>query len=232
MTSGEYLLSDLLGPLTDIEGRNAPTVLFTAGDIGILRDGPRVSVVGSRHASTEGLELTAQYARILTEHRIPVVSGLAAGVDTVAHRTAMEAGGRTVAVLGTPLNVATPVSNRDLQTKIMESHLAVSQFGEGTPIGRANFPMRNRTMALLTDATLVIEAGEKSGTRHQGWEALRLGRLLLVEERIAANPALSWPSAMIQYGAQVVSIGDLPRFLDSLPELARSAPAVLQVDTV
>ena len=168
MISGEFSPSDLLGPLTDIEERNAPTVLFTAGDVGILHDGPRVSVVGSRHVSAQGLELTAQYAEHLVERRIPVVSGLAAGVDTVAHRTAIDAGGRTVAVLGTPLDVATPVSNWALQTEIMESHLAVSQFHEGAPIGRKNFPMRNRTMALLTDATLVVEAGEKSGTKQSG----------------------------------------------------------------
>ena len=227
MISGEFSLSDLLGPLTDIENRNAPAVLFTAGDVGILRDGPRVSVVGSRRASARGLELTAQYTQHLIERRIPVVSGLAAGVDTVAHRTAIDAGGRTVAVLGTPLDVATPVSNRALQTEIMESHLAVSQFPGGTPIGRKNFPMRNRTMALLTDATLVVEAGEKSGTRHQGWEALRLGQLLLIEEHVARNSALSWPAEMIQYGGQVVSLEELPRFLDGLPELASSAPSVL-----
>ena len=125
------------------------------------------------------------------------------------------------------IDVATPVSNRALQTEIMESHLAVSQFPGGTPIGRKNFPMRNRTMALLADATLVVEAGEKSGTRYQGWEALRLGRLLLIEEHLARNSALSWPSEMIQYGAQVVSLEELPRFLDGLPELASSAPSVL-----
>ena len=225
--SGEFSPSDVLGPLTDIERRNAPAVLFTAGDVGILEDGPRVSVVGSRHASAHGLGLAAQYTRHLVEHGIPVVSGLAAGVDTVAHRTAIDAGGRTVAVLGTPLNVATPVSNRALQTEIMEFHLAVSQFRKGTPISRTNFPMRNRTMALLTDATLVVVAGDKSGTKHQSWEALRLGRLLLIDERVADNPALSWPSEMIQYGAQVVSPTELPRFLAELPQLASRAPPVL-----
>ena len=226
MTFGEYSPSDLLGPLTDIERRHAPALLFTAGDIGILDGGPRVSVVGSRHASRQDLELTARYTQYLVDRKIAVVSGLAAGVDTMAHRTAIDAGGRTIAILGTPLDVATPVSNRALQKQIMASHLAVSQFRRGTPVSRRNFPMRNRTMALLTDATLVVVAGEKSGTKHQSWEALRLGRLLLIDEGVATNSSLSWPSEMIKYGAQVVSLYEIPRFLNALPQLANRAPYV------
>ena len=77
--------------------------------------------------------------------------------------------------------------------------------------------MRNRTMALLTDATVIVEASEKSGTLHQGWEALRLGRLLLLMESVANNPGLSWPKEMISYGAQVLTRNNLSAVLENLP---------------
>jgi len=84
-----------------------------------------------------------------------------------------------------------------------------------------SFPMRNRTMALLTDCTVIVEAGEKSGTLHQGWEALRLGRLLFLMESVANDTRLSWPNEMIRYGAQVLSRENLSFVLDEMPELAR-----------
>ena len=77
--------------------------------------------------------------------------------------------------------------------------------------------MRNRTMALLTDATVIVEAGEKSGTVHQGWEALRLGRLLFLMESVASDPRLSWPKEMIHYGAQVLSREKLDEALPDIP---------------
>jgi DNA processing protein len=80
-----------------------------------------------------------------------------------------------------------------------------------------NFPIRNRTMALLTDATVIVEAGEKSGTLHQGWEALRLGRLLFLMENVVNDPALSWPKEMIHYGAQVISRSNLEEVLSDIP---------------
>lgn len=87
--------------------------------------------------------------------------------------------------------------------------------------------MRNRTMALLTHATVIVEAGNKSGTLHQGWEALRLGRLLFILESVAANPELSWPAEMIRYGAQVLSRDNLELVLDEMPEVPRGEPASL-----
>ena len=104
-------------------------------------------------------------------HQMIVVSGLACGIDTAAHTAAIESGGKTIAVLGTPLDDTYPQENQALQSLIMAQHLAVSQFAPGAGTQPKNFPVRNRTMALLTDATVIVEAGEKSGTVHQGWEA-------------------------------------------------------------
>ena len=100
----------------------------------------------------------------------------------------------------------------------MREHLAVSQFASGTPSRPGNFPMRNRTMALLSDATVIVEAGEKSGSLHQGWEALRLGRpLFLAQSAVSASPA-SWPAEFMRYGAVVLSDDKLALLFDFLPE--------------
>lgn len=156
-------------------------------------------------------------AEALVRHGITVVSGLAEGIDAVAHETAIAAGGRTIAVLGTSLDEAYPAANSDLLERIKREHLAVSQFPAGYGFKRENFPRRNRTMALISDATVIVEAGAKSGTRHQGWEALRLGRLVFIMENVAANEALSWPRELIGYGAQVLRREDLPEILYDIP---------------
>ncbi len=218
---------DLLGPLNEVERKNAPSRLFTVGDVSLLRRGPRVSIVGSRNASNDALRRTRVLARSLVEREMIVVSGLAIGIDTVAHETALEFGGHTIAVLGTPLEEFFPLQNRQLQESLMQHELVVSQFPPGSPIQPKNFPIRNRTMALLSDATIIVEAAEKSGTVHQGWEALRLGRLLFILENLAAKPGLSWPSEMLRYGAQVLSRENLELALEEMPEIPRGELAPL-----
>ena len=213
----ELRTRDALGPLSPTEEKNAPDVLYTSGDISLLTQGSRVSIVGSRKASEEGLRRTRIVTKALVDHGIIVVSGLADGIDTVAHRTAIEEGGRTIAVLGTPLSKAYPAKNAKLLDAIKRDHLAVSQFPEGCPARSQNFPQRNRTMALLSDATIVIEASETSGTRHQGWEAIRLGRHVYLLENVATNPALTWPKELMAYGAQVLKRNDLPDILLDIP---------------
>jgi hypothetical protein len=122
-------------------------------DTGILGEGARVSIVGSRKASPEGLRRASKLAGLLAGRGIVIVSGLAEGIDTAAHTAAIHRGGRTIAVLGTPLDQVFPRQNAALQDQIMRDHLAVSQFPAGNPIQRKNFPLRNRTMALISDAT-------------------------------------------------------------------------------
>jgi DNA processing protein len=220
LSTPDYLTTTpakLLGDLNEAESKYAPTQLFLAGHGDIMRRGPRVSLVGSRKASPEGLRRAKALARRLAEHGIVVVSGLAAGIDRAAHEATIEAGGFTVAVLGTPLDQYYPKENRELQDLIAREHLLVSQFPHGYPVQPKNFPIRNRTMALLTDATVIVEAGQKSGSLHQGWEALRLGRLLFILESVANDPALSWPAEMIGYGAQVLSRTNLAAVIQHLP---------------
>lgn len=119
-----------------------------------------------------------------------MVRGLALGIDTVAHETAMTNGGKTVGVLGTSLDRYAVPRNRSLQDAIGERHLLVSQFPSGQQTHRSNFPLRNKTMALMSDATLIVEAATNSGTRHQGWEAIRLGRPVLSPKRSLERQSL------------------------------------------
>ncbi|HEX4047603.1 MAG TPA: DNA-processing protein DprA, partial [Elusimicrobiota bacterium] len=190
-------IDELLGPLNSVERKHAPAALFVSGDKGLCRDFARVSVIGTREPSSEGIKRTQAVVRMLTEKRVVVVSGLARGVDACAHLTAIECGGRTIAVLGTPLDIAYPKENGELQRLIMTKHLAVSQFPSGYAVQPKNFAIRNRTMALLSHATVIIEAGESSGTLHQGWEALRLGRPLFLMESLTKRKDLKWPGEML-----------------------------------
>jgi DNA processing protein len=226
----EITVADALGTLTDVEEKNAPQILYLQGNREILNHGPRVSVVGSRKASPDGLKRARSLSRALVDHGVVVVSGLAEGIDTAAHTAALEAGGETFAVIGTPLDKFYPAENKELQLRLGREQLVVSQFPIGSSTTPKSFPIRNRTMALLTDATVIVEAGEKSGTLHQGWEALRLGRTLFLMESVAADPALSWAREMIEYGALVLTRDNLGEELADLPSLAsRRAHANLEL---
>lgn len=207
----------LLGPLNDVERKYAPSRLFVAGTRSLLQDGARVAVIGSRKASSLGLAHAQRIAEILVARGMVVVSGLAEGIDTVAHETAMAQRGRTIAVLGTPLDQAYPATNRALQQRIMREQLALSQFAPGSRVGKGNFPMRNRTMALIAHASVIVEAGESSGSLHQGWEALRLGRPLVILSAVAEDSRLTWPDKMIEYGAVALPVSRLEDVLDLLP---------------
>ncbi len=154
--------------------------------------------------------------KFLVDHHVTVVSGLAAGVDTVALTTAIELGGRVIAVIGTGLDTAYPKENRVLQDRIARDHLLVSQFAPKIRISKGNFPQRNRTMALVAHATVIVEAGDGSGTLSQAWESLRLGRELFILQSVAEDPKLTWPKEVLAYGAIVLS--DPEQLLPALPD--------------
>ncbi len=204
---------ELLGPLNAVEQKFAPPSLWTLGDVSLLEHHPRVAIVGTRHPSPEGERRARKLVKaLLAEHAI-VVSGLAQGIDTIAHTEAIAHGGRTIAVIGTPLDDVFPRSNAALQRRIGEEHLLVSEFAPSSPVARGNFPRRNRTMALIADASVIIEAGEGSGTLSQGWEALRLGRPLFLLKSLV-DAGLDWPRKMLDHGALVLSgMDDLLRVL-------------------
>lgn len=219
---GEALvrIRELLGrELNHVEGRRAPPYVYVAGPMPLPIPEPRVAVVGTRNPSAEGLETAERLAEELANVGVVVVSGLARGIDAAAHRAVITAGGRTVAVLGTPLDRFYPPENRDLQLIIMREHLAVSQFPPGHITRRADFVIRNRLMALIADATVVVEAGERSGTISQGWEAIRLGRPLYIWT--GTFESRGWAREMARYGARRLDWKVIDELLDELPSPSR-----------
>jgi len=172
--------------------------LWYAGDLSLVQR-KSVSIVGTRAVSPEGAARTRRLARELAHGGIVVVSGLARGVDTEALSAAIAAGGRVIAVIGTPLDKAYPPDNKRLQEKIYSEHLLVSQFPPGRRVLRSNFPERNKVMAAISGATAIIEAGETSGTLHQAAECVRLGRWLFIAKSVLDNPAFRWPARFWDY---------------------------------
>ena len=215
-------MPELLGPQSELERKHAPELLFAAGDVELILRSTRVSVIGARKPTPAGLRRARKLAVELAREGVVVVSGLAEGIDTAAHDGVLAAGGRTIAVLGTPLDVCYPQQNRELQRRIMTEHLALSPFAPGSPVARRNFPYRNRVMALISDATVIVEADDTSGALAQGWEAIRLGRPLFILESLAAAPDLAWPGKMLRYGARVMT--STKPLLDLLPLRVATVP--------
>lgn len=212
----QALPEDLLGPLNAVERRNAPKLLRYLGNPELLREW-RVSVVGSRAADEGALRRARRLARELVSQGVVVVSGLAEGVDTAAQSTVIEAAGRTIGVLGNGLAVHYPTENRALQERIAAEHLLLSQFDDNEPPKATNFPQRNRVMALVSQATVIVDAKERSGTVSQAWEAIRLGRPLFLLRSLVDKPGLDWPALVLEYGAEILDRTD--QILERLPPL-------------
>lgn len=152
-----------------------PPVLFMRGTAD-ERDVTSVAVVGTRQPTPRGIDQARQLATGLAANGVPVISGLAAGIDTAAHTAALIAGGRTVAVIGTGIDRVYPPQNAGLQEEIVAKGLVISQFLPGAPPTKASFPMRNAVMSGYALATVVVEAADRSGSRIQARLALQHGR--------------------------------------------------------
>jgi DNA processing protein len=174
------------------EVHDLPPFVFARGSLVPAGTGERgISIVGSRDASDHALRDAGRLAELLAFEGIPVVSGLAAGVDTAAHTGALRADGRTVGVIGTGIDRYYPRSSESLQRKIESGvGLVLSQFWPGSGPTRFNFPMRNGVMSAFSCATVIVEASEKSGTKHQAHKAIAHGRPLILSEDVAKNT--SW----------------------------------------
>lgn len=180
-----------------------------------------VAVVGTRHPTDDGIRRTRRIAKLLVKDGYTVVSGLATGIDTEAHTTALAEGGQTIAVIGTSLATCYPAENYNLQKKLAAGFLVVSQVPvvrysvQHAPQNRFFFPERNVTMSALTEATIIVEAGETSGTLIQARAALHQGRKLLILESCFQNKALTWPERFERKGAiRVRDYEDIKRALD------------------
>ena len=192
-------------PVNLAEAPGAPPVLYVRGWLS-AQDTLSVAVVGTREASDEGRVRARKIASLLAERGVAVVSGLARGIDTEAHWSALSKYGRTIAVVGCGLDRTYPSENAALAEAISEQGALISQFPFGTPPTAHNFPMRNKTMALLSLATVVVEAGPVSGAKMQADFALRTEEpkraVFLMKSLIDAQGEAGWPQEFLQRGAQ------------------------------
>ena len=188
------------------DARDPAELLYCQGTW-VLSEMPSLSVVGSRRPSREGLLRAERLAREIVREEFAVVSGLASGIDTAAHLAALESGGATIAVIGTPLAECYPPSNGLLQDAIAEDHLLISLVPvlgyawQSASQRRRNFPERNATMSALTLGTIIVEAGERSGTHHQARAALHKGRKLFILDSCFGKPSIKWPQRYEGLGA-------------------------------
>ncbi|HEX4009044.1 MAG TPA: DNA-processing protein DprA [Solirubrobacteraceae bacterium] len=164
-----------------------PPLLFVAGQLE-RADERSVAVIGSRRASQPALQAAARLAEHLVGEGYTVVSGLAAGIDTAAHRAALGAGGRTIAVIGTGLGRSYPAENRQLQERIARECAVVSQFWPDDPPSRESFPRRNALMSGLARGTVIVEASVRSGARVQARLALAHGRPVFLTRELLEQP--------------------------------------------
>lgn len=217
---GEYprLLLEIFDP---------PPVLYYRGQVELQENQgskPLVGIVGTRNPSEYGRRWTRKISAALAHNGFVVVSGLADGIDTEAHRSALEAGGRTLAVLGTGVDVVYPPRNRDLYNQILNQGLVLSEYPAGTPPDRGHFPSRNRIIAGLSRAVLVMEAPTRSGALITARFANEYGRDVYVLPGSLDNPRSLGCLGLLSKGSQIIlSEGDLLEMLGAIPQLDVSA---------
>jgi DNA processing protein len=196
---------DYPAPLAEVP--SAPETLFVRGHV-IADDALAVAIVGSRRATPYGLAVAEELGGALAARGVTVVSGLARGIDSAAHQGALDAGGRTIAVLGSGVDVIYPPENRHLARRIAAAGALISQFAPGTRPLPYHFPERNRVIAGLVLAVVVVEAAEKSGALITASFAAELGREVLAVPGRVSSPESRGAHRLIQDGAALVQDAD------------------------
>lgn len=195
-------LPDCLGDLS------APVAgLWCLGDPKVLEAAPdrMVAIVGTREPSSYGERSATRLAAAAARAGLVVVSGLARGIDAAAHRAAVDAGGKTVAVLGTGVDVPYPAGHRTLHHFVQDNGVVLSEVEPGTKAFRGCFPRRNRIIAALANVTVVVEAGFKSGAINSANHALELGRVVAAVPGQIDDPRAMGANLLIRDGAQVIT---------------------------
>lgn len=180
-----------------------PPLLFALGNTDLLH-AAQVAVVGSRHPTAAGRSLAARIAGDLTRHGLVITSGMARGIDAAAHEAALAAGGKTIAVCGTGLDICYPAQHRALFERIAREGLVLSEFAPGTPPRAAHFPQRNRIISGLARGVVVIEAAANSGSLITARHALAQGREVFAVPGSPLNPLAAGCLALIRQGAALV----------------------------
>jgi DNA processing protein len=200
-----------------------PALLYYRGQVDLQENQGTtlmVAIVGTREPTDYGKRWTRKLARALAEQGVTIISGLAEGVDTHAHQGALEAGGRTIAVLGTGVDVVYPPRNQDLYQQIEEQGLILSEYAAGTRPDRSHFPRRNRIVAGLSRAVLIMEAPTKSGALITAHLANDYGRDIYVLPGSLDNPKAIGCLGLVNRGAQIIlSSGHVMAALGAIPPL-------------
>lgn len=214
-----------------------PPVLFVRGSLA-EQDAVAVALVGTRRATTYGRAVAERLAGELAQRGVTIVSGLARGIDTVAHHAAVRAGGRTIAVLGNGLDQVYPPGNANLASTIVSSRQGalVSEFAPGIPPDAVNFPRRNRIISGLSQLTVIVEAGARSGALITADFALEQGRDVLAVPGNILSPQSDGANLLLRQGAIPVTCAD--DVLECLgytgpgpPSLARHMPDLEPIET-
>lgn len=192
---------------------DAPGVVYMRGQ-SLDSDLKSVAIVGTRTPSPQAVAFTAALAGLLADEETPVVSGLARGIDTVAQQASLDRGNRTVAVIGTGLDVHYPPENRELQDVIGREHLLLSQFDMGVAPARRHFPMRNVVMSGLSSLTVIVEAGEHSGTRTQARAAVKHSRPLVLTQ--AVYQQTQWAQELVAQGQDITLVRTADEAIDAI----------------
>lgn len=196
------------------------------------RDEDAVAIVGTRQPAASGAEFAQQLAAHLVGAGIPVVSGLARGIDGIALRAALSGGGRVVGVIGTGHDTAYPAEHRALQREIA-GHLLISQFAPGTSISKRNFPMRNAVMSGFASMTVIVQAGETSGTRIQARAAVKHGRPVIISAAVLR--AAGWARELVEQDYDITVVQDADKAFDAVRAIhdrRRTAAAWLASATI
>ncbi len=211
--------------LLEIDDR--PPLIYACGTL--KKTDLNISIVGSRLASTYGQYTTGKIARELALRGMTVVSGLARGIDSAAHRGALSAQGRTIAVLGSGLDIIYPPENKDLYAEIRQSGAVISEYPPGTPPRAANFPARNRIISGISYGVVVVEAGEKSGSLITARLALEQGREVFAVPGSIDAAGSKGTNRLIKQGAKLIeNIDDILE--EILPQIEKiKIPAALSV---
>ncbi|WP_397599201.1 DNA-processing protein DprA [Silvanigrella sp.] len=177
---------------------------------------PSIAIIGSRDASNEGLKRASKISKMLVKKGFVIISGLAEGIDTAAHKACLEENGQTIAVIGTSLNHCYPLNNKDLMNEIAKNHLLISQVPFiiyerlKIPFKKRFFIERNKTMSALANGTIIVEARDRSGTLSNARTVLKQGRPLFILNNNFENSNLQWPHELEALGAiRVKNIEDI-----------------------
>ncbi|MGE3912327.1 MAG: DNA-processing protein DprA [Chloroflexota bacterium] len=198
------ILDDPAYPAALREIADPPPVLYVHGELSPA-DAWAIAVVGTRRATAYGRQVTERIVSDVARAGVTIVSGLARGIDTHAHRAALAAGGRTIAVLGSGLDRLYPEENRALAKQIMQQGAVVSEYPLGTPPDGTNFPRRNRIVSGLSRAILVVEADYKSGAMITATQAAEQGRDVFAVPGSIFSPFSAGPHQLIREGAKIVT---------------------------